>query len=164
MNTQPLSVAFCQYMPVVFSKHRLTFKSYCLKLSKYNLSLCILFAQIAAVCWSFTILISVLFSAVATYCSIDVTVRKIWSLCSRLFKLKKKHLLFVFSPAFGGEALSGLSPRQGRWNSIWASQTSLFRKFRPFGASCPNLSASTTFSKTHKQTRDLHRWIALELI
>ena len=64
----------------------------------------------------------------------------------------------------GAKPFPGLSPRQGRWNSIWASQTALFRKFRPFVASGPNLSISTTFSKTHKQTRDLHFWIGLDLV
>ena len=63
----------------------------------------------------------------------------------------------------GAKPFPGLSPRQGRQNSICSSLTLLFRKIRSFSASCPDLSWLVIFSKTHRRTQRIHSWIALHL-
>ena len=66
--------------------------------------------------------------------------------------------------SLGAKPFPGLSPRQGRQNSTSASETSLFRKFRSFSASCPDTSLLRDFSKTHRWTQRIHSWIGLELL
>ena len=65
--------------------------------------------------------------------------------------------------SLGAKPFPGLSPRQGRQNSTCSSLTLLFRKFRSFSASGPDLSLLVTFSKTHRRTQRIHSWIDLDM-
>ena len=77
---------------------------------------------------------------------------------------KKTYIFFFTFPLpLGAKPFPGLRPRQGRQNSICSSLTLLFRKFRSFSASCPDLFLLVTFSKTHRRTQRIHSWITLHL-
>ena len=83
--------------------------------------------------------------------------------CACITLRARKALRVMCNQSLGAKPFPGLSPRQGRPNSICSSLTLLFRKFRSFPASCPNLCLLVTFSKTHRRTQQLHSWIGLDL-
>ena len=79
-------------------------------------------------------------------------------------ELRKALRVMYYDSSWGRSPFQSWAPGRATKIQVKLRRRQFSINFDHFRGACPNLSSSTTFSKTHKQTRRLHSWIARDLI